>query len=394
MTLQPFAPPEALVPGVPVGMPDGAAQIVAWANTANAAASLVERLIDTPFVPVSFWPLPPGVQIRDFPNPRVKHPRESPEEFALRRQGAGAAATAAMLHGGEIGYSPLASLSAVYVVRGRPGLYAEAMAALVKSKGHELVVEELTNTRCVVRGRRKGDAEWQRFSFDMARAEKAGYVRQNPKYRDDPQSMLLPRCLSIACRAIAPDVLKGLAAVEDLTDEPDPGAAPVAARKVQRRSRAVAAAPAAPALPEARGETVGNPAASTVTVPPSGPPLPGEDTPAPEEPVPSTTTQHREIGRLLADLGIVGEGSRSARAARVSGIVGRPVDSATQLTTVEADQVISTLAADVELDRRIAETRQQQPADDGVPVEDPPAGVDPESGEVLVDWPPENGADQ
>jgi hypothetical protein len=345
VTVQPFTPHELAVAG-PDAMPLGVRNIVAWAGALNAAASLVERLIDTPFVPISFWPLPQNVNARDFPNPAMKHPRESPEEFAWRRQTACASASAAVLYGGQVGYDPLVALASIFVVRGRPGMYAEAMLALVKGAGHEIVLEDITDSRCAMRGRRKGEESWQRFTFTMERARKAGYDKQNPKYNHDPQSMLYARCASITCRSIAPDVLKGVPAVEELHDEPDGSVSVTSTRTVRRGARPSAAVEPAerPALPGDVGIAAAPSQAPPVAPAPAGPPLPGEEPPAGGGLDEKTW---RAINARLNEIGVSGAGQQGARLIVIRRIVGRQdVERGSDLTREQGQLVIDTLAGE------------------------------------------------
>jgi hypothetical protein len=317
-------------------VPPGVSNIVKWANDLATAAQAVELIVDTPFIPVSFWPLPQGVTIKDFPNPTMRHPRETDEEHLRRRRGAIAAAASAVVYGDEIGLTAQSALTSVYVVRGRPGLYAEAMVALVKSHGHEVAVEELTDRICRMRARRRGEQEWQRFEFTIDRARRAGYDRQNTKYGTDPQAMLYPRCASITCRTVFPDVLKGLAAVEELIDEPD-AAAPAGngTRTVQRAAtRAVGASAERPAPVEQA------PPSEALT----GPPLPGEDgeNGEPEPLDPTTWAAINERFRVLGGR-VTGQGKQAARLYVIGRIVGRTVEQGRELTAAEGDLVLSTL---------------------------------------------------
>lgn len=336
MTVEPIVHYPLAVPQQPAG----ASRIMEFAANLSAAASAMESLIDTPFIPVSFWPLPKGVAIRDFPNPQMQHPRESVEEHAKRRQIACASASAAVLYGDELGYGAIAALTAVYVVRGRPGLYAEAMVGLVKSHGHDLAVEELTDSRCVIRARRKGDSDWQIFTFTMDRARKAGYVKQNQKYNDDPQTMLYARCSSIACRSIAPDVLKGIATVEEITDEVAVGleVQPARTRTVKRAEQTALPAEQAPRpAPRATAEPEQRPQ-------PSGPPLPGEDDSAERM---LGERQWDAINRRFVELEVVGDGQKAARLTVISRIVDRPIARGGELTAAEGQMVLDNLAGNL-----------------------------------------------
>ena len=313
---------EAAVVGVQQpSVPEGVAAIQIWARTAQAASELVERLVDSPFVPDAF-------------RPRID-PRATLEERHEARQVAIATATAAVLYGGEIGLSTMQALANVIVIKGKPSLYAETMVALVQAAGHEIWTEEVTDSRAIVCGRRLGSQHIERVVFTMERARKAGYVAQNRKYHDDPQSMLYARAASIACRRTAPEVLKGIPVVEELWDQGD-GSPPPAERTAQRATRPRSAA--VRALPA--------PTASSAPVEAAGPPpLPGEDgydQPAPpESPSLITPAQQKKLHATLADLNCVDR----ARGLHLIGvIIGRPVKSTKELAKDETTGLIDTLA--------------------------------------------------
>jgi hypothetical protein len=295
------------------------AAIQIWARTAQAASDLVERLVDSPFVPDAF-------------RPRID-PRATVEERYQARQVAIATATAAVLYGGEIGLSPMQALANVIVIKGKPGLYAETMVALVQAAGHEIWTEDVTDARAIVCGRRVGSQHIERVVFTIERAKKAGYVAQNKKYNEDPQSMLYARAASIACRRTAPEVLKGIPVVEELWDEDD-GTTPAAvARTAQRatrpRSGAVRALPA--------------PTDATATVGAAGPPpLPGEDGYDQPPAVEGITAAQQK--KLHATLGELNCGDRDRGLRVISEVTGRPIGSSKELTKAEATALIDTLS--------------------------------------------------
>lgn len=163
------------------------ASLAAWAGEARAAHTLAQSLVTTSFVPAHF--------------------RNKPAE-----------ATAAILTGHELGLSPMASLRAIFVISGTPGMYAKAMVAVVMSQGHEVWVEEQSDEKVVVCGRRKGSEHVARTVWDTARVTKAK-LRANAKYTDSPQQMMTARGQAEICRQIAPDALHGIPyAVEELRD--------------------------------------------------------------------------------------------------------------------------------------------------------------------------------
>ena len=206
----PQAAPSPAAPNLPGlnGTPSAVVDLAAWAAELSAAHQIGTALCETEFVPQSF--------------------RNKPE-----------AAAAAILTGKALGLDPMNALSNIFVVQGRPALYARTMAALVMQAGHHLRRTAATDESVTVIARRKGDTEWQEFTWDIARAQKAGYT-SNKKYQTDPQAMLTAKALAEACRTVAPDVLTGIAAVsaeevelEDLGEVPEP---PAAAEKPKRRT--------------------------------------------------------------------------------------------------------------------------------------------------------------
>lgn len=130
-------------------------------------------------------------------------------------------AAAAIMYGDQIGMNALASLQNIFIISGRPGLYARTMVAIVQAAGHVIETEEANDEAVTVRGKRKGSQHWEKSTWTIERAEKAGYT-SNKKYKTEGESMLYARAAGDVCRRIAPDALLGMAyAVEEL--EQDPG---------------------------------------------------------------------------------------------------------------------------------------------------------------------------
>lgn len=136
-----------------------------------------------------------------------KHFRGKPDECA-----------AAMLYGASLGLAPMQSLHQIYVVHGQAALYARGMSTLVQGAGHEIWTVESTDDSVTVAGRRRSRAHIETSTWTFDRAHKAGYTN-NAKYKTDPQAMLYSKALSEVCRKIAPDVLSGVYAVEELQME-------------------------------------------------------------------------------------------------------------------------------------------------------------------------------
>lgn len=127
---------------------------------------------------------------------------------------------AAIMHGRELGLPPMTALAQTFVIGGRPGTYAEMQRALILAAGHQFRIHEQTEARCVMKCRRSDwpDGEWATYTFTMQEATKAGYARTNANYQKVPADMLLARCTGRMAKGTFPDVIHGLATVEELMD--------------------------------------------------------------------------------------------------------------------------------------------------------------------------------
>lgn len=214
------------------GATDALARLGEWVQAASHAHQLVAPLVNTHFVPDTY-------------KPKVDA-RATAEQKAEATQIAVANATAAVLQGITLGLDPMTALQQIYVVHGRPGMYAKIKVALVQSRGHEVWTEDLSDTRAVVAGRRRGTDAIERVAITMDQARKAGWTR-NDNYTKTPQDMLWARAASRVCDRIASDALMGIASVEEIWDElaPADGGGTRTVTPRRRGASAVAAIPAA-----------------------------------------------------------------------------------------------------------------------------------------------------
>lgn len=197
-TYQPTAP------AAHVGGIGADTSLTEWVQNLGAAHKIATALCATSFVP--------------------QHFRGKPDEAA-----------AAILYGHEVGFSPTTSLQTLYVIGGKPAMYARPMVALVQAAGHEVWTESKTDQSVTVCGKRRGSERVMRETWDIDRAKKAGYTN-NKKYQTDPQAMLYARAASDVCRQVAADVLTGIGySVEEMQlagkDQPEAEAAPAAKPK-------------------------------------------------------------------------------------------------------------------------------------------------------------------
>lgn len=119
------------------------------------------------------------------------------------------AAVAIMLKGRELGIGPMYALSHIAIIKGRPTLSANLMAALVKRAGHKLRVIESTNEGCTVEGVRADDPRHpERLTFAEADAKRAGLWGQGA-WRSYPRALLKARAITALCGSMFADVLSG-----------------------------------------------------------------------------------------------------------------------------------------------------------------------------------------
>lgn len=291
-----------------------------WSVMLPAVADLAQRIANTELVPA-----------------------------ALR--GKPAAVAAAVLAGREMHIGPMASLMHVHVVDGRPALSAEMSRALVQAAGHRIHFAEMTTTRCVVQGRRRGEEDVTTVTWTMDDARRAG-LEGRTNWRRYPRRMLAARATGELCRLLFADCLAGMPyVVEEVEDDSDDVAAVGATtaepprRTAQRKTR-----PAAAIRVDEPPPAVPPPAAEPV----DGPPLPGEkgyetDEPAAAEPTPMVTAaQLRKLHAVFTGHGVR---DRDEVLTICGQIVDRDIATTKDISRDEAKAVIDTL-------ERIAATGQ------------------------------------
>ena len=315
-----------------------------WAAELSAAHMIGKALASTDFVPLTLKTKSGGA---------MKEYDQIAENVA-----------ACVLAGKALGLDPMNSIQNIFIVHGRPAMYARTMVALVLAAGHDVERVAATERSVVYRARRNGKGEWQTFEWTIERASKAGYLT-NKKYASDPIAMLTAKAQAEACRVIAPDVLTGVAStsveevqLEDLgeTDPSTPAPAAPAATVTPLQRKAPAArrqppapvAPVAPAGPPADLEPVDDEADAlaeaadekTGELPPE---QPVEQAPVPEQAesvTPCTPDQQKALQEALKAAGFP---NRAAVMKRVSEFAGRPIASSKQLTDIEALELTTLL---------------------------------------------------
>lgn len=302
-------------------------------------------------------------------------------------RGKPAVVAAAILYGRELDLPPMVSLRSINVIKGRPALSAEAMRAMVLAAGHDIRFQEMTNARCVIVGRRKGQDETTTVVFTMDDAKRMGLSGQQ-QYSKMPRQMLIARATAELCRLLFADVIGGLVADIEVDDEPSAPMDVPPPMTVARRAKAPAAKPAPkadaapvvddidpepvlddditedgdiidgelvddePGTPEPEPEAVspevalleGQLGAQVVDERVSGAALARQALaqPTPKPPAgPISPSQMKALQAGFKECGIEG---REERLAIASGIAGRAVPSANDLDGAEAKAILDALA--------------------------------------------------
>lgn len=173
---------------IPTGTEPATAQLVQWAQAADAAGRFAEVVCNTSAVPQAY--------------------RGKPAEAA-----------AAILAGAEVGLSPMASLRAFDNIQGTPAPKAITLRAIAQGLGHEVRIDQSTAAMAVVSGRRKGDTEWQTSTWDLERAQQMGLTSKS-QWKQQPGAMLVARATAEVCRWIASDAIMGMPyTAEEIRDQ-------------------------------------------------------------------------------------------------------------------------------------------------------------------------------
>ncbi|HXJ27087.1 MAG TPA: hypothetical protein VNH17_15360 [Streptosporangiaceae bacterium] len=337
---------------------DALARLGEWVQAASHANRLVAPLVGTAFIPDAY-------------KPKID-PRATAEEKQAARETAIANATAAVLQGITLGLDPMTALQQIYIVKGRPGMYSRIKVALLVAHGHEVWTEDISDTRAVVCGRRKGSDVVERVTVTMDQARKAGWS-SNEAYAKTPQDMLYARAAARVCDRVAPDVLMGIASVEEIQDEiqatAEVGNGHRTVRPRQKPAPIEATTVEEPPLEEA-------PAKRPPISPHSGLTSDAYDTvqdeideraeaearaaERAERPAGNiTAAQQKMLHALLRD---TDRGDRDVALVYISGVLEREVQSTKELSKADAGKVIDALNAEGPADPTLPDLDEDGPA--------------------------------
>lgn len=122
---------------------------------------------------------------------------------------AAAQAVVKVLAGQELGFGPFASMVGVSIIKGRPSIGANLMAAAVKRTGkyNYRLTHPPTDEECEIEFFEAGQSVGK-SKFTMQDAEKAG-LNGKDNWRQYPKNMLFARAISNGVRFYAPDIFNG-----------------------------------------------------------------------------------------------------------------------------------------------------------------------------------------
>jgi hypothetical protein len=266
-----------------------------------------------------------------------------------------AAILAAILYGHEVGLEPMTSLSTIAVIEGKPTMAAEAQRALILAAGHELVLEETTNTRATWAGRRRDAKVTHRITWTIDDAKRARLAGK-PSWQAYPAAMLSARASAALARAIFPDVIRGMAATEELEGdvELEPAvveSAEAPAKPATRRRRRVGTASGSSSTPQAEPEPIPSPAMPEPQPGPAEPSAdaggqPAESADMPADPATPDGPSRAQLAMMFALFGQKGPTEREERLAYCERVLDRKIGSSKELSALDVSRIIEALNAE------------------------------------------------
>lgn len=131
-------------------------------------------------------------------------------------------AMVAILHGLEVGLTPMNALQSIAVINGRPTIWGDGAIGLIRASGLlEFMDEKFEGDGdklvavCIVK--RKGEPKPVRGEFSWQDAKKAGLLTKEGPWQTYPRRMMQMRA-RWPLRDVFADVLKGLALKEEIED--------------------------------------------------------------------------------------------------------------------------------------------------------------------------------
>jgi hypothetical protein len=132
-------------------------------------------------------------------------------------------ALVAILHGLEIGLTPMTALQRIAVVNGRPTIWGDGAISLVRGSNacewiRERIAGDGESMKAICEAKRRGESEPIIGEFSVADAKKAGLWNKSGPWQQYPKRMLQMRARAFCLRDGFADVLGGLYLREEIED--------------------------------------------------------------------------------------------------------------------------------------------------------------------------------
>lgn len=139
-----------------------------------------------------------------------------------------------LLAGHELGLTPMAAIRGIHVVKGKPILSADTMAAVVLASGACVYLRPVgipNNEIATYETMRKGDAEPRQMSWSIEDTKRAG-LESSDSHKKYPRAMNMARCKAVLLRDVYPDVLAGCYVEGEIPDDDVPSnVTPIASKR-------------------------------------------------------------------------------------------------------------------------------------------------------------------
>ncbi|MCT4654266.1 MAG: recombinase RecT [Cohaesibacter sp.] len=135
-------------------------------------------------------------------------------------------AMVAIMHGMEVGMTPMVALQSIAVINGNPSIWGDGAIGLVRGSGLMEWIEETLEgdgmqTVAICRVKRVNEPKPIEGRFSVAQAERAGLWKKKGPWTQYPERMLKMRARAFALRDGFADILRGLSIREEVEDYPE-----------------------------------------------------------------------------------------------------------------------------------------------------------------------------
>ncbi len=165
-----------------------------------------------------------------------------------------------IMTGRELGIPATTAMRQLHVVKGRVGLDADLMVALVRKAGKGRIWHDQEEGYCVAYGVRADTGETEEYRWDRERVERSN-VAKSEKYgtkltwQHHESAMLRHRADAELCRSLWPDVVGGLYTIDELAEIEPPEFVEPPASRTEAVKRALGAKTAESPAPEPPDES-------------------------------------------------------------------------------------------------------------------------------------------